>query len=299
MTRLTSPGVPPSARLATRWGQERRLEFIDFRLRWEGQLNRSDIIAFFGISVPQASLDIASYLELAPGNLAYDRREKVYLAQDGFSPVFPGTNPSSYLNQLLATATGVLAPDASFVGWRPPVATVPAPGRSLNAGTLARLLHAVRTSTSLRVRYQSVSKPEPQWRELSPHAFGYDGFRWHVRAYCHSRGRHLDFVIARMLEVQLGRETAPVPSFDEDWSTEVELILVPNPKLSAAARSAVELDYGMEQGQSKLLCRKALLFYVLKHLGLDLSGAALPEATQVVLANRQELEELTRESQPR
>ena len=44
-----------------RWGQERRLEFIDFRLYWEGRINRSDLIDFFGISVPQASLDLAKY----------------------------------------------------------------------------------------------------------------------------------------------------------------------------------------------------------------------------------------------
>jgi hypothetical protein len=46
------------------WGQERRLEFIDFRLLWEGRLNRADITTFFRISVPQASLDLAKYQEL-------------------------------------------------------------------------------------------------------------------------------------------------------------------------------------------------------------------------------------------
>ena len=43
------------------WGQERRLEFIDFRLLWEGRLNRADLTTFFRISVPQASLDLAKY----------------------------------------------------------------------------------------------------------------------------------------------------------------------------------------------------------------------------------------------
>ena len=42
-------------RQGARWGQERRLEFIDYRLRWDGQINRSSLTDFFGISVPPVS----------------------------------------------------------------------------------------------------------------------------------------------------------------------------------------------------------------------------------------------------
>jgi hypothetical protein len=35
-----------------KWGVERRLEFIEFRLFWEGGVNRSDIIDMFGVSSP-------------------------------------------------------------------------------------------------------------------------------------------------------------------------------------------------------------------------------------------------------
>ena len=97
----------PPAKPQTRWGQERRLEFIDFRLRWEGRLNRGDLMAFFGISVPQASLDIAKYLELAPENAAYDRSGKVYMPTESFRPIYPTNEPSRFLDELLARATGV------------------------------------------------------------------------------------------------------------------------------------------------------------------------------------------------
>ena len=69
-----------------RWGVERRLEFIEFRLFWEGRLNRSDITDFFGVSVPQASKDLSLYQELAPGNMDYDKSEKRYVAGPGFKP---------------------------------------------------------------------------------------------------------------------------------------------------------------------------------------------------------------------
>jgi len=41
-----------------RWGVERKLEFIEFRLFWEGSVNRSDIIETFNVSVNQASTDL-------------------------------------------------------------------------------------------------------------------------------------------------------------------------------------------------------------------------------------------------
>ena len=44
-----------------RWGVEKRLEFIEFRLFWEGGINRADIIERFGVSVPQASKDLSLY----------------------------------------------------------------------------------------------------------------------------------------------------------------------------------------------------------------------------------------------
>ena len=61
-----------------RWGVERRLEFIEFRLFWEGWINRGDLTRFFGVSVPQASKDLSQYQELAPGNMEYDKSERRY-----------------------------------------------------------------------------------------------------------------------------------------------------------------------------------------------------------------------------
>ena len=64
-----------------RWGLEQRLEFVDFRLYWEGGINRSDITDRFGVSVPQASKDLTLYAIKAPGNLSYDKSAKRYVQQ--------------------------------------------------------------------------------------------------------------------------------------------------------------------------------------------------------------------------
>src|SRR5438876_2495539 len=83
-----------------RWGVEKRLEFIEFRLFWEGGINRADIMERFGVSVPQASKDLSLYEENAPGNLVYDKKQKRYLAAPAFRPVFLKPEADIYLGQL-------------------------------------------------------------------------------------------------------------------------------------------------------------------------------------------------------
>ena len=69
-----------------KWSQERRLQFIDFRLRWEGRINRKDVTEFFKISVPQASADLALYQHLMPNNMRYDTSTRMYVANQHFNP---------------------------------------------------------------------------------------------------------------------------------------------------------------------------------------------------------------------
>src|SRR3954451_3097174 len=89
------------------WGVERRLEFIEFRLFWEGGVNRSDIINMFGVSVPQASKDLTLYQERAPANAVYDKRAKRYVAGAGFTPIFLNPDPGGYLSRLRSLADGL------------------------------------------------------------------------------------------------------------------------------------------------------------------------------------------------
>jgi hypothetical protein len=49
----------------------RRLEFIEFRLFWEGSINRADLVEAFGVSVPQASKDLTLYQERAPAHVPH------------------------------------------------------------------------------------------------------------------------------------------------------------------------------------------------------------------------------------
>src|SRR5688572_13860564 len=89
----------PEGAAALKWGVERRLEFIEFRLFWEGGVNRSDIIEKFDVSVPQASKDLTHYQERAPQNAIYDKSAKRYVASPLFTPIFLKPDPNGYLSR--------------------------------------------------------------------------------------------------------------------------------------------------------------------------------------------------------
>jgi hypothetical protein len=178
-----------------RWGQERRLAFIDLRLQYDGQINRNDLVSFFGISMPQASTDLANYQERAPGNTEYDASLRMYVAQDSFKPAFGRSAATLYLDDLHRLAREVIDEDESFVGFPPPTGVVATPARAITADEVAVVVRAIRDRRALRATYQSMDDPHPVDRVITPHALGFDGLRWHARAWCHERKIFRDFAI--------------------------------------------------------------------------------------------------------
>lgn len=276
-----------------RWGQNRRLNFIDVRLQYDGRINRSDLMLFFDISAPQASADLGLYQQLAADNLVYDNRQRIYLATPGFKPLSKRSEAARYLNELQRLARGIVEPDESFVGYQPPTGVVVSPSRAIQADEVATLVRAIRDRVALRARYQSMDVPEPQEWVLSPHALGFDGLRWHARAWCHARQIFRDFATGRLDVLEhLPDEDAIDSALDEGWSTEVIVVLVPHPGLTPSQRRVVMHDYGMIDGHSELRCRKAMLFYTLRHLNLEsLTTSDAPAQQHVVVENAREVEQ--------
>jgi len=288
----------PNRTLPTaRWGQERRLEFIDFRLRWDRTVNRSELVEYFRISTQQASADLSMYSKLAPQNLEYDKNLKTYRATANFKPAVARDDAHVFLDQLATLSTSTLVPSASFLGWRPPHDIVRFPARPIATGTLLRILWAIRDKDEIRVLYQSMRRPAPTSRWIAPHALAYDGLRWHVRAWCHENADFRDFVISRIQRVQASRKTTVAVDADTWWNTFVDVVVKPRAELTVAQRSAIEIDFGMTAGRLKLSCRKALAFYLLRQLQLDRPATQPPAAQPLELINRNELSEVVAAAQ--
>lgn len=267
-----------------KWGKAGRLQFIEFRLYWEGRINRSDLVDHFQISVPQASLDIASYLETAPGNVEYDKQRKAYFATENFKPVLTEPNARDYLSQLEMLRAEDESPVShrSFVGMSPSFDIAQTPERVVSAAVFQRVLKAIREKLDMEIEYQSMTRPQPTWRWISPHAVASDGFRWHIRAYCHDRNKFIDFVFGRILHIGPTRASQVDSATDAPWHTMVELKIGPNPTLDEAQRKVIELDYAMSDGTATLVLREALAPYIKKRLGLlsSITGGDAPQATQ-------------------
>lgn len=275
------------------WGVQQRLEFIEFRLFWEGSINRADIKGCFGVSTPQASKDLMLYQERAPGNVEYDRRAKRYVAAEKFVLRFLDPDPYVYLTQLRSVAEGIVPAHDSWISELPQADVALTPKRDVAMEVLRKILDAVREGMSVDVFYQSMNKtrPEPIWRRITPHAFGYDGFRWHVRAYCHLELKFKDFLLPRVLEV--GSKDKPGSTGDQDWlwNNHFDVIIGPHPDLTESQRQVVAKDYGFDQGSGVLSIRYAMLFYVLKRLGLLVDATKQSARTQhIVTINRKETE---------
>lgn len=266
------------------WGALQRLQFIEFRLLWEGHVNRSDLIEAFGISVPQSTLDFREYLERAPGNMDYDKRRKFYFPTAMFNPVFITASAEGYLSQLTALSiSGEVQGHLGLIGATPSFDILPTPERRVDSNTLQLLLKSMRDGLSIEIYYQSLSSPIPSWRRIAPHSLASDGLRWHVRAYCYTKEDFRDFVLGRIMGIRDEQATNISATADTEWNEIIKVTIAPNPSLTADQHKIIERDYSMLHGQAEIYVRRSLLFYLKRRLGIEDGVEKSPAAQQVVI----------------
>lgn len=136
-----------------------------------------------------------------------------------------------------------------------------------------------------------MNRPDVTARWITPHALGFDGFRWHVRAYCHETDIFKDFLLGRILTVQQEQLHKVDRSLDTKWHCHVSIRIGPHPGLTDGQKRIIERDYGMEGGETTLQVRAALVFYFLRGLRLEPGDLDRPaRSQQIVLLNREEVD---------
>jgi len=109
-----------------------------------------------------------------------------------------------------------------------------------------------------------------------------------VRAYCQITDKFKDFLLPRILGIgELGQPGADAEQ-DALWQERFGVEVGPHPDLTPSQKAVVAKDYGMEGGSAVLTVRYAMLFYVLKRLGLLGDAAKLPARSQHIVAVNQE-----------
>ena len=242
------------------WSERQRLLFVERLLFWRGTINRRDLCDHFGISLPQATKDLVAYTTLNAGACQYDVRRKCYVASPKMRAVLQEPNFSEAMEMIGAAMVGAPESGEFVLGFSRP------------SRVADRLLHrklslAAAERACVEVAYWSVRSGESEKRWISPRGFGFDGLRWHVRAFCPRDGLFKDFVVGRFQSVGRSKPCPDRERIDVDWLECETLILQPSEALSPHQRTALEMDYGMEDGQLALTVRRAMRLYALRRLG--------------------------------
>lgn len=268
------------------WTITRRFEFIEWKLFWEGLLNRSDLEERFNISTPQASVDLRNYRERASENIVYDATIKAFVPAPELKLGFLKASADRLLLQLRAWMTGALPRDDLWFRNVPPVAMAPDIVRHIEPKMLRAILRAIRRKEAIKVLYQSLTNT--RWRMVAPHALAFDGYRWHIRAWACDRGDFRDFVITRVQKIGKFEAAEYDVADDIEWNTTTVLRLCPHPDLTEEQSAAIRRDYGMMRGCRKVELRLSLAYYFIMRMNLDLDNLP-PERAQISLENLVEI----------
>lgn len=253
-----------------KWAAEQRFQFIEHQAFWCGGLNRSDLTYHFGLSVPQASKDLAAYQSMLPENLVYDASKRRYFRSSKFEAGFIDLDADYFLRTLAdANDDDSDKGDDTILG--PIAETLPLPRRTINPEVLQPIAQCAAEGRSIEINYVSMNaqSPDAGWRRITPHAFCSDSLRWHVRAFCHKSGGFRDFIISRCLSTRLVDEPGAAPEEDKLWNSKFEVVLTPNPMLSQRQREAIATEYAMSDLTLTANVRRAMLYYFNKRLRLD------------------------------
>lgn len=247
--------------------QRDRLAYIEQKLWFVGDMRRQDLVDRFGVQTAAATRDLSLYRELAPRNLEYDSRGKLYVMGSEFEPMFDFL-PERILTWL-SEGFGDGEPLNSRAGI---VCEIPARLGQPALAILATITRAMKQRQVLRIKYHSIDTGRSE-REIAPFALLDTGFRWHVRAYDRKSGDFRDFVLTRIQDLSILHDNViephEQPDQDIQWSRIVELELVPHP--DQAHPKITEMDYGMRDGMLKIRLRAATAGYVLRKWSVDCS----------------------------
>ena len=268
-----------------------RYRLIEIVALWEGRLTTNHLCNSFGIARQQASKDINGYLrEIAPGNLEYDGKLKGYKPSATFTPKVTSGLADEYLHALASTKDFAHTFSQLDLGFAH-TEMLTSPLRQVNPDILRTLVQAARDVKKIDMGYVSLTSPDEESRIIAPHTLVCTPLRWHVRAYCEKNRDFRDFVLSRFRGINgLEGDADMTKVQDTRWHSKVDIVLVPDSRLSGYQQAIIAEDYNMTEGKRVISVRSALVPYAVQALNLDLAKIeARPEAQQIMVANLEEV----------
>ncbi|MCG9655164.1 WYL domain-containing protein [Vibrio vulnificus] len=252
-----------------------RLAFIDFKVRYEGAINRGDIAREFGVSDTIASKDISLYKEITNGqNLLPTRTNTINV--EGYSPLID-IKAHNALDMIFEGFCRNKLNDVHPSNYKRACYTADLPQE--NVSIITRAIHRKKR---VLCSYVSANSDKRKLRKLEPVGAYYDGLNWIFRALDLSdenKTIYKSFHFSRVIEVVETTENA-LASVESDakWNSIIPMQLQLHPTLSEIQKEGYRKDFGMEEGQNEMLLTPTLVesWSIIERWGIDTNITPLP-----------------------
>ena len=276
--------------LTERWDLILRYRMIEIIALWEGRLTTKHLQNAFDIGRSQASKVIKQYMtNVSSDNIYHDKHIKGYVPSETFKPKYTKGDINEYLN-MLNTQSDLRTNFAGLALHSPNTEVINPLLRSVIPDKVRPIIQACRENQRIEIQYASLTS-EKEFRVIAPHTLVFNGYRWHVRAYCEKSRQFRDFVLSRITDFYdfVGNNEV-FSSEDKAWNTAVTIVLKPDTRLTVSQQSVIAADYGMTKNRLEIETRGAMVQYILQFLRVSTKAIdADPKAQQVVIENLEDV----------
>ncbi|CAI1175216.1 WYL domain-containing protein [Serratia quinivorans] len=258
--------------------QAERLAYIDFKIRYLGEISRGEIIEEFKIGQAAASGDLKLYREFRENNAYRDHTtKKTVINTELYIPlvkldvhtalnfIHHGFCRNELMEKKSMVPLEVIDPRMS--------------PDSLNEEDVATVTRAITSKSGFSCGYFSASSGDHHERLLFPTALFVDRKYWYFRAYDRSENSEKtgfkNFKLARLKDVQWCPKLKPNPDedfyHDKAWHTLLPLQLVIHEDRKEAAKS-LEREFGLVDGKLTITCQAALAYFIRHNWRIDVGN---------------------------
>lgn len=232
-----------------------RIAFIDFKLKYEGQIVRSDIADEFGISETIASKDIAEYKSLtSESNIVLNKGSRTNSINiDSFESLIELDAKVALEMLFEGFCRKKVREGASNLYMRGCNDTV-----ELSSENVSLITRAIHQKVRVVCEYYSGNSGDESSRLLEPTSVYFDGLNWVFRAYDikSDGGKTMfkSFHFSRLKSVEDKGESASVTVADDpEWNTILPIHLVLHPTLKDRDKVALRKDFDIPDDSDELI----------------------------------------------
>lgn len=254
-----------------------RMAYIDFRLRFTGIVNRSDLKEVFGLAEAAASKVLSAYTQKCPKNMVYDRSLRANaINRDCFVSLF-SIEADTALEMLAGGFDKSKLINAPIL----PYSRIGRVPNLLDIETVAKITRALNGGYGIKCNYLSAKDNFLKERVLQPIALMFDGRFWNFRAFERgdetTEGCFKNFSFARttsvteLLDTEHRRLNHEELAFDREWNNQIPLVLKLHENLDEDEKYKIRRDFGMHENQNDLIVtqRESELWILFKQWFID------------------------------